>query len=149
MKKSLLFLALVCSMQMMGASLVVEKTDGTQHVKDIAVIGKWVFVGTDLQLLDKQGNILATEAIANVRKIVFSNEPTAVENVEQENIVVFPNPTHDVLYIKGIEAQTLRVFDLQGRVVVMNEGTEVDVKHLPVGTYLLQIGTQVVRVIKN
>jgi hypothetical protein len=129
--------------------LVIERYTGAEMAKDIALIGKWVFVGEDLQLLDKAGNVLATEPIANVRKIVFSDTSTAVGNVKQDDIIVYPNPTHDMLYINGIDNQTLRVYDLQGRLLLLHEGTEVSVEGLSAGTYLLQIGTQVVRFIKN
>ena len=120
-------------------------------VQDIALIGKWVFVDTNLQLLDKQGNVLATEPLDNVRKIVFSNESitTALENVENGTIIVYPNPTQDVLHIQGIEAQTLRVFNMQGSMLQTTVNTQVSVSDLPVGTYLLQIGTQVIRFIKQ
>lgn len=151
MKQKVLFsvLVLLCSIQVMATNLVIERYAGAEMVQDIALIGKWVFVETDLQLLDKEGNVLATEPLANVRKIVFSNESTAVDNVEVGSIVVYPNPTQDILYIKGIEAQTLRVFNLQGHVLQTTEGTQVSVVNLPTGTYLLQIGTQVVRFIKQ
>lgn len=151
MKQKVLFsvFVLLCSIQVMAANLVIERYAGAEMVQDIALIGKWVFVETDLQLLDKEGNVLATEPLANVRKIVFSNESTAVDNVEVGNIVVYPNPTQDMLYIKSIEAQTLRVFNLQGHVLQTTEGTQVSVVNLPTGTYLLQIGTQVVRFIKQ
>lgn len=151
MKQKVLFsvLVLLCSIQVMAANLVIERYAGAEMVQDIALIGKWVFVETDLQLLDKEGNILATEPLANVRKIVFSNESTAVDNVEMGSIVVYPNPTQDILCIKGIEAQTLRVFNLQGHVLQTTEGTQMSVVNLPTGTYLLQIGTQVVRFIKQ
>ena len=101
--------------------------------------------------MDKEGNVLATEPLDNVRKIVFSNEsiPTDLENVENGTIIVYPNPTQDVLYIQGIEAQTLRVYNMQGSMLQTTEGTQVSVSHLPTGTYLLQIGTQVVRFIKQ
>ena len=75
---------------------------------------------------------------------------SAVENVESSNqIVVYPNPTQDVLMIQGIDAQALRVYDLQGRLLKSAIGTQVYVGHLAEGTYLLQVGTQVVRFIKN
>ena len=136
---------------MMASDLVLLKSDGTQQLRDIATIGKWVFVDTNLQLLDKEGNILATEPLDNVRKIVFSNESitTALENVENGTIIVYPNPTQDVLCIQGIEAQILRIFNMQGNMLQATEGTQVSVSHLPTGTYLLQIGTQVVRFIKQ
>lgn len=145
----LLAIAILCGMNVLATNLVIERYAGAEMVQDIAVIGKWVFVDTNLQLLDKEGNVLATEPLANVRKIVFSNESTAVDNVEVGSIVVYPNPTQDMLYIKGIEAQTLRVFNLQGHVLQTTEGTQMSVVNLPTGTYLLQIGTQVVRFIKQ
>jgi hypothetical protein len=138
-------------MHILATNLVVERYAGAEMVQDIALIGKWVFVDTDLQLLDKQGNVLATEPLANVRKIVFSNESinTALEKVDQGTIVVYPNPSQDILYIQGIEEQTLRIFNMQGSMLQTTVGTQVSVSDLPVGTYLLQIGTQVIRFIKQ
>ena len=151
MKKLFLFLAFVCSIQMMALNLVVEHRSGADILKDIAVIGKWVYEGDNLLLLDKVGDVLATEALANIKKITFSTSGpvTNVENVDSNSILVYPNPTQDVLMIQGIDAQALRVYDLQGRLLVQEEGTQVDVNHLAEGTYLLQIGTQVVRFIKK
>ena len=151
MKKILLFFALICSLQMMVANLVVEHRSGADLLQDISLIGKWIYVGEYLQLLDKQGNVLATEPLANIKKITFalSGTPTATENVQTNTILVYPNPTHDVLMIQGIEPQTLRVYDMQGRLLKVENGTQVSVGNLAEGTYLLQIGTQVVRFIKK
>ena len=151
MKKIFLFFAFVCSLQVMALNLVVEHRSGAELLQDIALIGKWVYVGDDLQLLDKAGNVLATEPLANIKKITFSvsGSMTSVEDVQPSNIVVYPNPTQDVLMIQGIEAQPLRVYDLQGRMLLQQEGTQIGVSQLSEGTYLLQIGTQVVRFIKK
>ena len=151
MKKILLFFALICSLQMMVANLVVEHRSGADLLQDVAIIGKWIYVGEDLQLLDKQGNVLATEPLANIKKITFalSGTQTATENVQTNAILVYPNPTHDVLIITGINTQTLRVYDLQGRLLQTEIGTQINVSNLAVGTYLLQIGTQIVRFIKQ
>lgn len=144
-----LALAVLCSMPILATNLVIERYAGAEMVQDIALIGKWIFVDTNLQLIDKEGNVLATEPIANIQQIVFSDTYTAVEDIVKGSIVVYPNPTQDVLYIKGIEAQTLRVYDLHGHALQTTQGTEVSVSNLPIGTYLLQIGTQVVRFIKQ
>ena len=151
MKKIFLFFAFLCSLQVMALNLVVEHRSGADLLQDIALIGKWVYVGDDLQLLDKAGNVLATEPLANIKKITFSvsGSMTSVEDVQPSNIVVYPNPTQDVLMIQGIEAQALRVYDLQGRMLLQQEGTQIGVSQLSEGTYLLQIGTQVVRFIKK
>ena len=135
----------------MATSLVLLQTDGVQQVQDIAKIGKWVFTEENLQLIDKDGNVLAIEPIAEVKKITFSisNSETTTENVAINSIVVYPNPTQDILHITGITPQTLRVFDLQGRLLIIDNSTQVNVSNLNTGTYLLQVGTQVIRFIKQ
>lgn len=151
MKKKVVFslVVLLSTLQLMATNLVIEHSSGAEVLQNIAVIGKWVFVGNELQLLDKAGNVLATEAIENVKKIVFAESYTSVDDVEKADIVVYPNPTHDMLYINGMDIQSIRIYDLQGRVVLTTKGKELSVGELPVGTYLLQIGTQVVRFIKQ
>ena len=134
----------------MATSLVLLQTDGVQQVQDIAKIGKWIFVEDYLQLIDKDGNVLAIEPIAEVKKITFSiyTSETATENVAI-NSIIYPNPTQDILHIAGITPQTLRVFDLQGRLLIIDNSTQVNVSNLNTGTYLLQVGTQVIRFIKQ
>jgi hypothetical protein len=148
--KLILLCAIFCSMQIMATNLVLSKSDGTQQLQDIATIGKLLFVGDDIQLVSHDGTVWAKEAISNIRKITFADAETAVENIESnKQIVIYPNPTQDILIISGIEAQELHVFDLQGRMLKTENATQVNVSTLPNGTYLLQVGTQVVRFIKN
>ena len=152
--KKWLFLCLAAvaiSVQAMATNLVLSRSSGTQLLQDIAAIGKVVFVGDDLQLLAHDGSVLAQEPIAEVQQITFADgsEPTSVEGATASGIILYPNPTQDRLVVQGAEGQTLRVYDLQGRLLKQAEGTEVQVEDLANGTYLLQIGTQVVRFIKQ
>lgn len=150
MKKIILLFALVCSLQTMAISLVVEQHSGAQLLQDVAMIGKWVFEGDNLLLLDKADQVLAVESIANIKKITFSNEvPSSVEDVAENTILVYPNPTHDVLMVQGVDSQVLRVYDMQGRLLKTEHGDQVGVSDLPDGPYLLQVGAQVVRFIKK
>ena len=142
-------------MQMMATNLVVETRTGSGLTNDLAIIGKWMFVGQNLALLDKNGGILALEPLSNIRKIVFSpSEPEVPTNdatVEVESLyLVFPNPTQDVLHIQGATDDTpLRIYTMEGKLVTSAEGQAIDVHMLANGTYLLQIGTQVARFIKE
>ena len=148
--KLILLFAFFCSMQMAAVNIIVHTTDNAQQLHDVALIGKWVFMGDELQLLDKSGSVLASELIQNIRKITFATSlTTAVEDVESDAIVVYPNPTQDVLYVKGTENTILRVYDMQGQLLQTAEGDRLTVSSLSTGTYLLQIGTQVVRFIKR
>ena len=147
----ILICVILCSLQTMATNLVIESRSDAQDIKqDIARIGQWVFVGNTIQLLDKSGKILATEPIANVKKICFAPPTnTDVNDTVVHTIIVYPNPTQDILMIQGAESQMLRVYNLQGSLLQTEWGNQIAVSHLPVGTYLLQIGTQVVRFIKK
>ena len=152
--KKWLFLCLAAfavGVQAMAANLVLSRSSGTQLLQDIAAIGKVVFVGDYLQLLAHDGTVLAQEPIAEVQQITFADgsESTSVEGATASGIILYPNPTQDRLVVQGAEGQTLRVYDLQGRLLKQTKGTEVQVEDLANGTYLLQIGTQVVRFIKQ
>ena len=114
----ILICIILCSLQTMATNLVIEHRSGAEVLQDIATIGKLVFVEDSIQLLDKSGDILATEPIANVKKICFAPPTnTDVNDTLVNTILVYPNPTQELLIIQGIESQTLRIYDLQGRLL--------------------------------
>ena len=146
----ILICVICCSLQTMATNLVIEHRSGTEKMQDIALIGKLVFEGENIQLLDKEGDTLATEPIANIKKIYFAPPTeTDVNDTLVNTILVYPNPTQDMLMIQGAASQTLRVYNLQGSLLQTEWGNQISVGNLPDGTYLLQIGTQVVRFIKK
>lgn len=146
--------AVLCSIQMMCINLVFDKTDGTQESHNVSLIGKWLFVDRDLLLIDKEGNLLASEPVLNIRKIVFLDRNDATEKLphlyKTDNIiVVYPSSTKDMLHIEGAEDHTIRIYNTQGLLLKKATGKQINVSNLHTGTYLLQIGTQVVRFIKQ
>ena len=147
----ILICIILCSLQTMATNLVIEHRSGAEVLQDIAAIGKLVFVEDSIRLLDKSGNVLAIEALSNIKKITLLTSDTSedVNDTIVNMIVVYPNPTQDLLIIRGIESQTLRIYDLQGRLLKTEWGNQISVGNLSDGTYLLQIGTQVVRFIKR
>ena len=104
MKKiTVLYIFAICAMQIMATQLIITPRSGAEIAQDIAAIGKWVFVDADLQLIDKSGSLLASEPIANIRKITFAEgSSSAVEDFQKTDILIYPNHTQDILIIKGI-----------------------------------------------
>lgn len=156
MKKCfILFFAIVCGMQAMATNLVVETKSGSALSNDIAIVGKWVFMGNNLILMGKDGNILGFESLSNIRKILFSpsepDVPSGMADVPADQAyIVYPNPTQDILFVKGATDSTpIRIFSMDGLEVLSTVGSQVHVSQLPNATYLLQIGTQVARFIKQ
>ena len=149
--KFILICLILCSLQTMATNLVIEQRSGAEVLQDIAIIGKCLVVGENIQLLDKSGNVLAIEPLANIKQITFATAGISedVNDTIVNAIVVYPNPTQELLIIQGIESQTLRIYDLQGSLLLTQWGNQISVGKLPDGIYLLQIGTQVVRFIKK
>ena len=153
-KRFILFVCLLCSFPLMADHLTVEhRYFGADRTEDIAAIGKWVFVDDRIRLIDHKGYLLGEEYMENIIKITFSNTPpvpTATDDAQPGTVIVYPNPTHEVLCVHGAPADaTLRIYSTAGQLLATAQGTQINVSHLPCGTYLLQIGTQVMRFIKE
>lgn len=59
------------------------------------------------------------------------------------NIMVYPNPTNDVVFIKGCEVSKVEVYDLMGQFLLskenLGENTTISLRHLSSGLYLLRL----------
>ena len=74
----------------------------------------------------------------------------SVSKVEKEEIKVFPNPVKEILYVTNPQKlKKLKLYDLSGRVLVKTSSASVDVKHLPVGVYILQVHLKTGEVIQK
>jgi len=87
---------------------------------------------------------------------------TRVQDLETDGFAVFPNPVVDRLYIvhNWQLGDVIELFDMNGqRVFYMHVETlhatspqntiSIDLSHLPSGTYLLRVGSRVVRIVKR
>ncbi|MEQ8472152.1 MAG: cadherin domain-containing protein, partial [Marinoscillum sp.] len=52
---------------------------------------------------------------------------------------IYPNPTSEYLYIKGVDFRTVKIFDLTGKVVITSDAPMINVRELPNGVYTLLI----------
>ena len=138
----------------MADRLIVEhRYFGADRTEDIAAIGKWVFVDDRVQLIDHNGYLLGEEYMGNIVKITFSETspvPTSTDEAQSGTVIVYPNPTHEMLCVQGVPDDiTLRVYSTTGQLLTTAQGTQINVSYLPQGTYLLQIEAQVIRFIKE
>ncbi len=84
----------------------------------------------------------------------YGNDITlGTTSLEPSAFAIYPNPSADMLHIRGIEQATnVILYDLQGRTVVhktlVEDGT-IDINNLTEGTYLLHIGNETIKVIKK
>lgn len=73
------------------------------------------------------------------------------------NIMVYPNPTNDVVFIKGCNLRKVELYDFMGQILLSKESlgsdVSISIKHLSSGMYLLRVYSDsdimTVRVIKE
>ena len=83
-------------------------------------------------------------------KILFAESATDVEELDITSVYIYPNPVVNTLSIQGVDENTsLEVYNLTGKSVHKNKGTELDVTSLTQGTYILRINNQYVKFIKK
>ena len=161
MKKGLLFLFLICSVQMMATlSLVVKPLSGNECVKALNAVGKIVYSGDSLYLYDATQMLVYADLLIHVQHLRFSDEndqtQTDLENVQNESgmqLLVFPNPIEDVLYVRNASANMLRIYTASGQLMqtakVENGETNLNISTYPSGSYFLLCGKEVFQVLKQ
>ena len=98
-----------------------------------------------MTIVDNDGN-----QYAGYVKILFAEAPTDIEELGFTHVYVFPIPVVNTLNIQGVDENTaLEVYNLTGKSVLKDKGTELDVTSLTQGTYILRINNQYVKFIKK
>ena len=99
-----------------------------------------------MTILQKNGT-----KVGNYQKILFAQSSlTSLDDQEELQIFVFPNPVSHTLNIQGVDENTsLEVYNLTGKSLIKEKGTELDVISLNQGTYILRINNQYVKFIKK
>ncbi len=73
-----------------------------------------------------------------------------IKETNQTQISISPNPTSDVITIKGINQPTVAVFNLMGQKVVTSQNSnEVNLANLPAGMYMVQVLNKDMELVKS
>ncbi|MGI6291235.1 MAG: T9SS type A sorting domain-containing protein [Bacteroidales bacterium] len=94
--------------------------------------------------------------VADVNIMAEFEKEDGIEEIDAQDITLYPNPVKDILFIETEEAiKAVHIYNVQGAVVVESIGDirEINLAHLPAGIYTLrvEIGKTVstLRIIKN
>lgn len=128
----------------------------------------WNYVGMDLPLatiseldidLDNKKLIAGTYSRSmwsyDVSWLDEAVDPSGMGESENTTLNFYPNPVHDLVYFKGVEADLLEVFDVNGSLIVskviLNNGqfSSVNLRSLSTGSYLVKIGNKTGRLVKD
>ncbi len=62
-------------------------------------------------------------------------------STEKASVLVYPNPTVDVVHIDSKNLKSATLYDMNGKKLLESNKTEISVSHLPKGVYVLRIVT--------
>lgn len=131
------------------SNIVAVSADGDNTTYALAEVNRINVIAdansASMTIVDNDGN-----QYAGYVKILFAEALTNIEELGFTQVYVFPNPVVNTLNIQGVDENTpLEVYNLTGKSVLKDKGTELDVTSLSQGTYILRINNQYVKFIKN
>jgi hypothetical protein len=106
------------------------------NLADYGFVNQDVFVA--FKNSTKNGYVLQ---IDNVR--ITGDDPANIENKENDiQIDIYPNPTTDLLNIKGDVVQSIEVYSISGQLMMsVNQVNQIDVSNLSRGAYYVKVLT--------
>lgn len=94
------------------------------------------------------------DSVEAFNPIVLMSNPLGLPATQANTFSVWPNPAGNVVYVDAPAAALVRVYDMQGREVLVQQVDAarpfaVELGGLEAGVYLLRVGDGVVRVVKE
>ena len=126
---------------------------------------RWESRNEDIAMVSANGRVAGVEE-GNAYIIVTTEEggyqdscfvtisgTTGISNAKGETrmLTIYPNPTTGILYIETGEntLPEVTVYTAYGKRICTTNGSQTDLSDLPAGVYILQVGNQRVRIVKN
>ena len=154
MNKKIFFLGLVLLMagQFLAAqntNVVTVSADGTEVIYALPDVQNIVFENSTMTV-----NLKSGDSATKITCIRF-DQPQGIKTLQSESSVfVFPNPVQTNLTVAGVAKDVkINLLNLNGTLLqsipAQDNSTNINVSSLPAGLYLLQIGDQVIKFIKQ
>lgn len=130
----------------------VTMNDGTAQVYQLDENCQIKFGSEDfLWIITPDGKESIQIALNDIRKITFDDLTGTNENVAN-TFGIFPNPVHSQFVVKGLsETATMKIYGIDGRLVrqcQIENGQVIDIAELNSGLYIVNIGSQNLKMMK-
>lgn len=135
--------------------LILLYPSGKELSTDLAAIGKLSFASDSVYLISNKGETIGKEACGKIQHIRFADKNhSALIDSQTIGVSIYPNPTAEMLTINGIMRETtVRIYSTNGKLQmtenISSTNNTLSVASLSKGIYLLQINTEVIRIIKK
>ncbi|WET51775.1 T9SS type A sorting domain-containing protein [Chryseobacterium indologenes] len=121
----------------------VGSTPGSQNIaKYIVTTPSW-FLDLDPSVQNVYWSVRSIDASKIYSDASTQGTLSTKENTDnrEKDLVIYPNPTSDKIYIRGEKVSEAEIYSMEGRKlnVIFNRDQSIDVSHLPKGVYLLKV----------
>ena len=127
----------------------IVKTDGTTTSHAMSTSSKIYY--SDTQLFFDDNGTTVSYNLSELRKAYFS-APQSTEEIENQQLALYPNPAKDVLNIKNLaDNQEVTIYSINGAVImktIVSGNAEINVSDLHPGMYVVSAGNLVSKFIK-
>lgn len=99
--------------------------------------------GLNIPLFDIEGNPRIYEEIIDMGAYENQEQSVSIDFLEENEVVVFPNPTSDIFYITGTDVLNVQVVNEFGQVIIeKRKKSKIDLGSYVNGIYVIKITTE-------
>lgn len=142
-------LGFLCSIFAQEVTFTIMKNNGTTADYVMSSDAKIYYSDTQL-FLDSNGETF-TYNLSELRKAYFTIIDK-VDEVDNQQFSVYPNPTNDVLKIRNIsDNQSVTIYSVDGKIlkkIEVSDEAEINVSDLQPGLYIIGVGNEYSKFIK-
>lgn len=146
---ALMSLGFLCSIFAQEVTFTIMKNNGTTADYVMSSDAKIYYSDTHL-FLDSNGETF-TYNLSELRKAYFTIIDK-VDEVDNQQFSVYPNPTNDVLKIRNIsDNQSVTIYSVDGKIlkkIEVSDEAEINVSDLQPGLYIIGVGNEYSKFIK-
>ena len=146
---ALMALGFLCTAFAQEVTFTIVKTDGTSAGYVMSSDSKIYY--SDTQIFIKSNGETVSYNLSELRKAYFSVNDD-VNEVENQQFAIFPNPATDVLKINNLsDNQHVTIYSIDGKMVkkfTMSAEAEINISDLQPGLYIIGVGNEFSKFIK-
>lgn len=145
---ALMSLGLACFVSAQSVTFTIVKTDGTSTSYVMSSDAKIYYSDTQLFI---NNNETVSYDLSSLRKAYFSVTED-INEVENQQLAIYPNPAKDVLKINNIiDNQLVTIYSINGAVIKKinaSGNTEINISDLRPGMYVVSAGNSFSKFVK-
>ena len=127
----------------------IMKNDGTTTSHTMSTSSRIYY--SDTQLFFNDNGTTVSYNLSDLRKAYFAT-PQSTEEIEIQQLAIFPNPANDVLNIKNLtDNQEVTIYSINGAVImktIVSGDAAINISELRPGMYIVSAGNLVSKFIK-